>query len=83
MGNVRRERLPGGDTNLFFDQVAPINFFRNRVFHLDPGVHFDEIKMPLLIDKKLDRAGIFVTDRFGQLHGNVPHFLAKPRRHER
>src|SRR6266702_2658200 len=38
--------------------------------------------MPISIDEELDRARIFVSDRFGQFHGGVSHFPAKPRRHQ-
>src|SRR5207247_11266079 len=83
MRDVRGKRFSGSNANLFFDQVTSINLFRDRVFHLDARIHLDEIKMPILIDEELDRARIFVSDRLGQLHGCIAHFLAKPRRHQR
>src|SRR5262249_20073815 len=40
-------------------------------------------KVAVFINKELDRAGIFVTDRFSQLHRGGPHFLAKSWSHQR
>src|SRR4029453_8133567 len=53
MRDVWGKLFPGGDADLFFHQVAPVNLFRDRVFHLDARVHLDEIKMPVLIDQEL------------------------------
>src|SRR4029453_13580034 len=83
MRDVGGKLFPGGDADLFFHQVAPVNLFRDRVFYLDARVHFDEIKTPLLIYEELDRAHIFVSDLFGQFTGRLSYFLSKPRRHQR
>ena len=48
--DMRRKRLPGGDTDLFLHKIARIHFLGDRVFHLDARVHFHEIKVPLLIN---------------------------------
>ena len=75
--------LTGSDTDLFLHQVASVNLFRNRVLDLDPSVHLNEIKMPVLIDQELDRACVFIAHRLGQLQGSVSHFLSQTRCHER
>ena len=83
MRNVFRKRLTGSDTDLFLHQIAPVNLLRNRVLDLDPSVHLDKIKMPVLIDQELDRACVFVPDRFGQLNRRMSHFFAQTCCHER
>ena len=78
--NVRRELFPGRDANLFLDQVATVNFLRDRVLDLDSRVHLDEVIMALVIDQEFHRAGVLITHRLRQLDGRVPHFLAQGRR---
>jgi hypothetical protein len=62
MRDVWGKLFPGRDADLFFHQVAPVNLFRDRVFHLDARIHLDEIKTPVLIYEELDRPHIFVSD---------------------
>ncbi len=83
MRDVWRERLTGGDPNLFLHQITTVNFFRDGVFDLDTGVHLDEIEMSILIDEKFNRAGILVADGFREFDRGISHFLAQPRVHER
>src|SRR5690606_9234205 len=40
--DVVGKRLSGGDADLFLDQLAAHDFLGDRVFDLDPGVHFHE-----------------------------------------
>ena len=49
MGYMWRERLTGRNTNLFLYEIAAIDFLGDGMFHLDAGVHFHKIKMPVLI----------------------------------
>ena len=74
--DVLGEVFPGGDEDLFLDEIATINFLGNGVLHLDAGVHFHEIKVALVIDEKFHGAGIFVADSAGECDGGVAHFLA-------
>src|ERR1043166_605092 len=61
-GDMVRKGFAGRDANLFFHQVATINLLGDRVLDLNPRVHLDEIKLSILIDQKLDRAGILISD---------------------
>jgi hypothetical protein len=49
------QRHSCGDHQLLFDEIDPGNHFGDRVFDLQPGVHFDEIEMAVLV-QKLERA---------------------------
>src|SRR6266446_2952096 len=40
-----------GDANLFADEVEAGDQFGHRMLDLKPGVHFDEIELPVLIEK--------------------------------
>ncbi|MOA34332.1 hypothetical protein D3C78_1557000 [compost metagenome] len=46
-----RQRLTGSDTQLLFDQIHTGDHFGNRVFHLDTGVHFNEIELAVFIQE--------------------------------
>ena len=52
------EVLSGGDLDLLLHKIAPVDFLGNRMFDLDTGVHFHEIEVAVIIDQKLDGAGI-------------------------
>src|SRR5713101_3371385 len=59
------------DANLQIDQVEPGDRFRHRMLHLQPRVHFEEIEVLLIIDKKLDRPRVAVTGCFGHPHRDL------------
>ena len=44
-----RQPLASRDLDLFFDQIQPCHHLRNRVLHLDPGVHFHKIEIFIFI----------------------------------
>ena len=83
MRDVGRERLTGGDPDLFLYQITTVNLFRDGVFDLDTGIHLDEIEMSIRINQKLNRARILVADGFREFDRGISHFLAKPRVHKR
>jgi len=43
--------LAGGDAQLFRDNVDASDHLRYRVFHLDPGVHFNEEELTVLVQE--------------------------------
>jgi len=59
--------VPRGNQDLVLHQVAAGDHLGNRMFHLDPRVHLDEVVVPFVIDQKLDRARIAVLDLPGNL----------------
>ena len=42
------ERQTGGDPNLLLDDVDAGDHLRDRVLHLHPGVHLQEVELPVL-----------------------------------
>ena len=57
-GDVRlaeAERGAGGDADLFAHQIDAGDHFRDRMFDLEPRVHFDKIKFSIL-EQKFDGA---------------------------
>ena len=60
--DVRRKVLASSDADLFLHEITPVHFLSNCVFHLDTGVHLHEIKAPVLIDQKFNRACILITN---------------------
>ena len=69
------ELLTGGQSDLLFDQINAGGQLGDRVLHLDTGVYFHEIKVPIGIQKKFNRAGIAVINRFGSYYGGRAHGL--------
>ena len=82
MSDMFGKRLARCNPDLLLDQVAPVNLLGNSMLDLNPRVHLDKIKMSILIDEKLNRPRIFVTDGFGKFDGGISHFSAKSRRHQ-
>ncbi len=67
------EAFAGGDFDLLFDQVDPVDLFGHRMFDLDTGIHFEKVKVAGIIDEKLHRTGVFVLNGLGQFDGGFPH----------
>ena len=57
-----RQRGPGGDQQLRFDQVDVGDLLGHRVLHLDPWVHLDEDVAAGAVHEELHRAGVGVSD---------------------
>lgn len=49
----------------------------DRVLHLNSGVHFDKVEVPLLIHHKLDGAGVFIAGSPGSGDRGLAHGLPK------
>src|ERR1051326_1182823 len=82
MRDVRRKRFAGSDSNLFLNQIASINLLGNGMLDLEPRVHFDEIKLAMIVDQKFDGAAVLVSYRAGQFDRGIDHFFAESRGHE-
>src|SRR5690606_38514290 len=54
------QRLAGADLDLLLDDVDASDHFRDRVLHLDAGVHLDEEELAVLI-QELEGTGTTVT----------------------
>jgi hypothetical protein len=69
------EGLAGGDEDLLLHEVEAGGDLGDRVLHLDPGVHLDEVEGAVLVEEELHRAGAHVVDGLGGLHRGVAHGL--------
>ena len=67
-----------GDFDLVLDQIDARHLLRDRVLHLEPGVHLDEIVAAGLVHEELDRSGVFVTDVLAEPDGVGRHLIAHP-----
>ena len=70
---LQGEWLTRGYADHPFHQVQTGDAFGHWVFHLQTGVHLEEIKALVFTDHKLDRASALVFHRFGQSHRLFAH----------
>ena len=57
----KRQGLSGSNANLPRHQVQACDQFRNRMFYLQPGVHFQKVITAVFIYNKLNRSRILIT----------------------
>src|SRR6187399_737430 len=62
---------------LLFYKIKVDHFFCYTMLHLYTGVHFHEIKIAILINKKFNSAYTFITDGTCCLLCCITHFLTK------
>ena len=60
------EWLTARDAQLVGDQVASRHEFRDRVLHLQTGVHLEECRPAAVVDEEFAGAGTHVVDRTGE-----------------
>ena len=75
--NDIREFGSGGNQNLALHQVNVGDEFRNRMLHLDTGVHLDEVQVAVFVHQKLDGSGIDVANLLHRLFQDGVHLLAE------
>ena len=68
--------LSGSHADLLLDEVDAGDQFRDRVFHLDPCVHFDEVEVVVLVQQELAGAGVVVVRGLGHAHGGFADVAA-------
>ena len=71
------DRLPPGDPQLFGNQVDSCDHFGYGVLHLNPGVHFHEIKAPATVQQKLNRSCTLIIDAAGCCYSCIAHSSSK------
>src|SRR6202162_260644 len=69
------QTLARGQQDLAFHQVYVGYHFRDRMLHLDTGVHLDEVQSPVLIHKKFNCAGVDVSDLRESLAENFSNLV--------
>src|SRR5690606_24219063 len=75
LGNA--ERLALRHLNLQGDEIEAGDFLRNRVLHLETGVHLKEIESTLGVEQELDRTGATIGDAPCGLHRRRAHARAQ------
>ena len=71
-------RIAFSNKNLCLHDIHIGNHFRDRMFHLHTGIHFNEIEMFfILIHKKLHRPCIEVIDILHQLDGSITDIITQ------
>src|SRR5450432_1972920 len=63
--------------NLFFYQIKIYHFLRNTMFYLYAGIHFHEIKIAVLVYKKLNRSHTFIVNSRCSFYCGLTHPLSK------
>ena len=71
------QRLAHRQHDLVADQVDAGDFLGDRMLDLDALVHFEEIKIALVIHDELDGAGVGVIGLLGDADGGFAHLLAQ------
>jgi len=82
VGLIEAELCAGSDQNLLTNQIDAGDLLGNRVFNLQTGVHFDEIKLAILIEK-FDRSRAQIAkffDRLPDRFANPDAFFIRKRR---
>ena len=69
------------DKNLRLHDINAGHHLRDRVFHLNPWIHLNEIRLILVIHQELQRAGIAVPHLLCQTNGAVKDNLSGLIRH--
>ena len=71
---------PGGHPQLFLHQVPSGDQLGHRVLHLDSGVHFNEIELPVRGQDEFHGPRPHIARRLGGGHGGLAHPLPQLRR---
>ncbi len=70
------EREPGSDPYLLLHDIDPRDHLRHRVLHLDAGVHFEEVELPVL-PEELYRSCSFIAHGAGGVDCHLSHASAR------
>src|SRR6266566_3538836 len=75
---AKRERQPSGDCDLFTNEIESGYQFGYWVFHLEPCVHFEKIKVARFAGyQKLHRSGTHIIHGARELNGSSAHCRAQ------
>ena len=67
-GNDLAEFLSSGNAKLRLDQVYACDHFGDRMLHLNPRIHFNEVQLAIFVHQEFHGAGVHVAD-FGERAG--------------
>ena len=71
------KHLSVGNFNLLFHQIYSDHFFRNRMFHLQAGVHLKEIIVAVFINKEFDSTRTDVVHSFSRRYRFFTHVFSQ------
>ena len=77
------QRFATGYTQLFLHQIHSNYFFRNRMFYLQTGIHFQEIEVTVLVYQEFNGTSPLIVHCLGSSHCRFTHLLTQFRSHER
>jgi hypothetical protein len=77
LGLRQRQLLAGCDADHQLHQINAGDALGHRVFHLQAGVHLQEVEILVFADHELHRARALVLHRLGEGHGLLAHGLAR------
>ena len=83
LNDIATQMLTSSDLDLLLHEIASVDLFGDGVLHLDAGVHFHEVEIPVIVHKILDGAGVCVADALAEVDRCIAHFFAKLGRHQR
>ena len=69
------QSVSGSHFDLLRNQVIINDLFGNRVFNLNPRVHFHKIEIAVFVHQKLNCTCPFIFDKFGGFYSGFPHFF--------
>ena len=72
----QRQRLARGDPQLPFDKIQSRDHLCNRMFDLQPGVHFHEVEAATRLGNEFDSSRADVAHRLRRRNSRVAHLLA-------
>ena len=73
---AERQFFAGCDADHLLDEVDAGDQFGDRMLHLQAGVHFEEIKIQLLVYQELHRTGTVIITGTCHIHGAFTHCLS-------
>lgn len=76
-GLIEGEFFAIGDTDLPLNEIESTDLLGNRVFHLDPGVHFEEEEFASSIEEEFDGSSVAVAHLLGDADGSGTHLLTE------
>ena len=71
-----RQLLARRDPDLQMHQIESGGQLGDRMFHLQPRIHFQEVEILLLVDQEFHRAGIGIVGRLRHFDGHFAHAAA-------
>ena len=77
------QAMPCCNRDLQFDEIQACDLLRNRMLHLQTRIHFQEIKIQVLVHEEFHGAGVNVAARACQPHRSLAHSFAQFRRNNR